>query len=480
MSSTTEMLFNEANPSNMLFSKLPVEICLLIWDTLFSEIPSAPRKQFQSPTNNLSILRCSRGLYDEISYHLYKSLTHFLHIPSEHLEGRWIAAGVISDKMYVWWDLKDEEAVREHLSIFPCAKLREPRVHVELRRSSIQDPGRIIQLWQKTNTFVDILQNQQRPPQIRVRFAEKWQKLGKARASIPHQKGYRPDHDIAILPFTRLPKSQWDYFIYDELDAAISGEPEGSPHSILYRLKNGENLEAAELDSLHLDTRIFLDTKLDFAPGRTADFLRLKRFQHWYYPGDNWKVSYEEQLLADLTNNLLVVMKHDPRLHSARKRFGILVIMHHLAHARRDSAESIRAFWPAVNGEPVLYNKWESEIFPETWPNGLSQLQNSMPKWVMGWQQFVFTSYAKKNDKIRDFQDELFWWAYDAWEFLYEPISEGKWCRLCRFLERPCVWCKKYDSKKACRLCREGFPLRLLPFLPHDGLYNPSCIVRNR
>lgn len=474
MASTTEMISDEAKPISLLLSKLPIEIRLLIWEILFSEILSDPREQWRSSTNHLSILRCNRALYNEICHHLYKSLTHFLHIPSGHVEGCWIVAGLFSDKLYFWWNLKDDEAARKHLSIFPCAKLRQPRILVELRRSSTLDPGRIIQVWQKANILVDILQSLERPPQVRVWFAPEWQKLGKARSSIPYQNGdrYRPDHDIAILPFTRLPKLQWDYRLYDELTAAISADHEDSSHSILYRLEQGENLEAAELDSLHLDARIFLDTKLDFAPGRTADFLRLKRFQHWYHAGENWRVSYKEQLVADLTNNLPVVMKHDPRLRSTRKRFAILVIMHHLGHARRNFVESIRAF--------EVYNKWESEIFPEAWPSGLTQLPKRMPKWVRGHQGFVYALYARKNDKIRDFMNELFWLANDAWEFLYEPVSEGKWCHLCRFLERPCVWCKKYDSKKACRLCRVGFPLGLLPFLPHGGLYDPSFIVRSR
>lgn len=465
MASTTEMVSDEAKSARLRLSELPIEIRLLIWEILFSEIPSGPREKSRSSANHLSILRCNRALYNEISDHLYKSLTHFLHIPSGHVEGCWIVAGLYSDKMYFWWNLKDEEA--------PRAKLRQSRIIFEIRRSFTLDPGRIIQVWQKANILVHVLRSLEPPPLIRVWFAPGWQKFGNARSSIPYQNGdrYRPDHDIAILPFTRLPKSQWDYSLYKELQAAISAEPEGSSHSILYRLEQGEDLLAAELDSLHVDTRIFLDAKLDSVPGRTADFLRLKRFQYWYHPGENWKVSYKKRLVADLTNNLPVVMKHDPQLRSARTRFAILVIMHHLGHARRNSAESILDF--------KLY-KWESEIFPETWPDGLTQLQNRMPKWVRRRQKFVYASYDRKNHKIRDFMSELIWLAKDAWEFLYEPVSEGKWCRLCRFLERPCVWCKKYDSKKACRLCREGFPLRLLPFLPHGGLYGPSTIVRAR
>lgn len=35
-------------------------------------------------------------------------------------------------------------------------------------------------------------------------------------------------------------------------------------------------------------------------------------------------------------------------------------------------------------------------------------------------------------------------------------------------LKAACVWCNKYDSEKACRLCREGFPESILA-LPHEG-----------
>lgn len=315
MASTRTEPSNEAELSSKLglFFKLPAEIRLLIWETLFMEIPfqtQRTRKQTYAPTNRLSILRCSRALYNEISHHLYKPLTYNLTIYSHCSEGWWMKVTIVFGNTTVWWRLKDAEDVRQHISNFPFAKFHEPRINVQIRPSRTHGPGRIVCLWQKINFLVDILQELQCPPHVQVTLYGGWHEGEKARQSILYTKGYRPDHDIAVLPFTRLPKSQWDYTLYDHLDAVVSSEPEGPEHSLLYRLKIGEAFDSAEIDSLCLDTRIFLDTALDKTVGPTADLLRLSRFQHWYQAGNEWNVSYEEQFLAGLVNHLPVVIKH--------------------------------------------------------------------------------------------------------------------------------------------------------------------------
>lgn len=375
----------------------------------------------------------------------------------------------------VWWRLKDAEDVRQNISNFPFAKFHEPRINVQIRPSRTHGPGRIVCLWQKINFLVDILQELQCPPHVQVTLYGGWHKGEKARQSILYTKGYRPDHDIAVLPFTRLPKSQWDYTLYDHLDAVVSSEPEGPEHSLLYRLKIGEAFDSAEIDSLCLDTRIFLDTALDKTVGPTADLLRLSRFQHWYQAGNEWNVSYEEQFLAGLVNHLPVVIKHDPRLSSALRRYRTLILAHHFAFREQHFEDvgyetededynysheiSCRISWCKMRDELIQGHKWESGVFLDRWPRGIPELRG----WLKHLPRSVFKEYVGENDKVRAFWNELIWWAYDAAEFLHAPRSEGKWCCLCRFLERPCagagsmtrlgrVCCAGKDSR--CNFCR--------------------------
>jgi hypothetical protein len=51
-----------------IFAKLPLELRLLIWEYLFRKIYTTPHV--------LSILRCSRYLYQEIADHLYRGMRH--------------------------------------------------------------------------------------------------------------------------------------------------------------------------------------------------------------------------------------------------------------------------------------------------------------------------------------------------------------------------------------------------------------------
>lgn len=122
-------------------------------------------------------------------------------------------------------------------------------------------------------------------PLVRVSLLEDWSNDGKPQESITYTDGYRPDHDIAIIPFTRLPKRC--YRISPAYSAVIATEqqlPEES-QSLLYKGRKDYTSNkwcriAKAPKHWIIDTRIFLDRKLDDIPDKTAGALPLERFQN--------------------------------------------------------------------------------------------------------------------------------------------------------------------------------------------------------
>jgi hypothetical protein len=310
------------------FANLPTEIRLLIWDALFCLISAKPNHAIGHPQNPLSILCCSRYLYNEIAHHLYKNMKRSFMICSQEpdkpgigfrIKSRCFKVDRISD------NIQTTQRILEH---FPCAKMRDNSIRVRIQHSSRADPGRIILLSERVNKFVKALTELSNPPLGRVELTGKWVVHGKAKArqSIEDPAAYRCDHDIVLLPFTRLPN--WDYILPEDLSALISEEIELSPFTHLsnwdhylsddllsneptakrsmlslrrehgpdfeqhqHRLKTRFGLNDLEwvLEEWLTDTRIFLETNLDFLPGKTAKLLRRRRFAQWYDGGMEFK-----------------------------------------------------------------------------------------------------------------------------------------------------------------------------------------------
>ncbi|KAJ5203776.1 uncharacterized protein N7498_004655 [Penicillium cinerascens] len=429
----TKDKFDDAKLSDMLghFAKLPIELRLLIWDLVFLEIHPYPRRRISPQTNILSILRCSRYLYCEISHRLYNNISPALLVRRVDDKKCWITAGMFSNKIHAQWDLESKGDTQRHIASLPFDKLRDSYLFIEIRPSSRHDPGQIIQMWQKLNYIVDIIQELPQPPCVRISLLGRWTVQKRTRESIKYTKGYRPDHDIVMLPFTRL--SRWEYSLPSNLSKVISRESSNREHSLLYRFMAFESLNSdgfarvdmtliTDIDHLRIDTRIFLDSWLGCVEGKTADLLRLERFKHWYEPGDSWKSAYEEQYLADLVANFSIVRKHDGQLLWAKKRFEMLILMHHIAWAAQDSITNVFDSLDAKQLTP--YTKWDPEVLSKKWPNGVGMPVETLSAPIWRERKTIVDAYTQKNTKRRDFWDELEWWGWDASFFLEEPISE--------------------------------------------------------
>ncbi|KAJ5086740.1 hypothetical protein NUU61_008047 [Penicillium alfredii] len=276
------------------FAKLPTELRFLIWEYLFSEIHKIP--------GALSILYCSRHLYKEVSSLLYHGITHIIKIYGVYNSRRWLTVHLMSRRLALVWDLKDVETARRHLHNFPHA--RTPRKQIVVNNFPSQDdPGQIVQLWQRINQFIDIIKKLPFVPHLRVMLEKSWYREGKPIESIKYPTGCRPDQDIVVMSFLRL--SDWCFSVSPQYGTMITNEPDLSDASLLHKtIKQVDSNKCYRIksksgnfhgDEWLADTRLFLDRKLDVIPGPSAPFLRLERFQHWYVDGNSWTSAYERE-----------------------------------------------------------------------------------------------------------------------------------------------------------------------------------------
>lgn len=336
------------------FTKLPLELRWMIWESAFDQIHSAPFA--------FAILRCNRHLYQEISGHLFDTFEHEFRV-ADGLRFNFTTKQTCSQG----WELKNIDAVHSHLHSFPWAKAGT-KMFVNILPPPEGDPGQMVQIWQKVNQLVDTLKTMRFAPFVRVGLLEDWSNDGKPQESITYTNGYRPDHDIAIVPFTRL--SNWYCRISPAYSATISTErelPEES-RSLLFRgRKNCTSNNWCRITTAPkhwlTDTRIFLDRQLDDIPGKTAGALRLERYQNWFQ--DNWTSEYEIQFITDLQKHRGIVLKHDPRLRGIKKRHGLLIIIHHICRSSHDDTEEVET--ALKERKPKIYKHWNPQVWSDYW-----------------------------------------------------------------------------------------------------------------
>lgn len=360
------------------FAKLPLELRWMIWESVFDEIHSTPFA--------LAILLCSRYLYQEISDHLFKDFEHEFQVAGG-LRFNFTTRRTHNHG----WELKTIEAVRNHLHTFPWRRIGG-KMFVNISPPPQEDPGQILQILQKVNQLIDTVNTTPSAPSVWVSLLEDWSRDQKPQESITYTHGYRPDHDIAIIPFTRL--SNWYYRIPPVYSATLATERElrEESQSLLYKNENDCTsngwcfITTAPRDWL-IDTRIFLDTKLDDIPGKTAAVLRLERFQ-------TWKSEYEKQFVTDLRTRRHIVLKHDPMLRAAIIRYNSFMCFKPLpSHDDLEKLKLLGSGHGEIPGMPNLFGQVILEIVrlaspPGSWMTVGSLAQCSGGFWLKRLEQF--------------------------------------------------------------------------------------------
>ncbi|KAJ5184182.1 hypothetical protein N7492_001798 [Penicillium capsulatum] len=289
------------------FAKLPPELRLMIWEELFCFIPSIPHEASQPSSNILSILRCSRYLYHEITDHLYKDLKSTIQPWPVWEENKSMVLWLSSKKVSAFRQIKNLDTARQFICTFPFDKVHQSRLGINIPAACGGDPARIIILWRKINALVATINTLQCIPFVHVILSGKWRLGGKPRESIKDSNGARPDHDIAILPFSRL--DSWGFSLPKHLEEAIANQPTISQNSIISQLKAKKLLPAGsphhidmsnpiiDIDQWLSETDTFLESRIDTIHGSTASYLRLKRFKQWYGVNHDWEEAYRQRLV---------------------------------------------------------------------------------------------------------------------------------------------------------------------------------------
>lgn len=273
------------------FAKLPPELRLMIWEEVFRLISPSPYEDIRQPNNILSILRCSRYLYHEISDHLYKDLIPTFQPWPLRDDKKWMVIWFSSRKVSAFRNLKDADTVRQFMANFPFDKLYQPRLNVNIPASSGLDRGRIIVLWRKINTFVATIKTLHYIPFVHVTLSGRWIHGGKPMESVKDNNGVRPDHDIAILPFARL--ESWDFSLPKHLIEAISKNPSTSKNAVISELKANQLLSIGSSPS-HIDkwlseTETFLESQIGINLGLTARDLYLEQLMKRHVENAAWE-----------------------------------------------------------------------------------------------------------------------------------------------------------------------------------------------
>lgn len=414
-----------------LFAKIPVELRLKIWENLFVKIHSFEMFFNKPAVNILSILRCSPYLYNEISNHLYEYLVLGITIWPDYCKKRWISIRATCRWLDVEWNVKDKKRAQRILSDFPFYKTRGQTISVQILSASYDRPAEceMIRLCRTIDGFVDTLTALRHPPHVSVALIGVWTLRGKPIRNIYWTKRYIPDHDAVILPFTRLPR--WDYSMPTDLHAIILKEPDHKQHSLLYRFKddgpsrvNGSSriseVDAKDVNELQIITRIMVDDMLDKAGGRTANLLRLERFQDWFREGKSWESAYQEKFITGLRSNPQAVMDHDYRLQATRERYMTLISLHHAAHTKLKFGKGVAQNWTS---QSLIFTRWDPGVFSKVWPNGIPRYFGAAPPWMEGGFSHILSLYTKRCTKQGEFWKELHWWAYRSYLILYEPGS---------------------------------------------------------
>lgn len=441
------------------FSRLPTEIRLMIWEYLISEHFFARfigfLKKKRTP-HALSISYCSRYLYEEISDLIYKDLVQVIKITGCHGLNE-LSVEVFFKKQSYRNDLKGFDMIQSYLHNCRYWRVTGKPIEVEIFPPYPEDRGIIVGLWRDINQFIDILQAAPFTPCVRVALVMKWHENGEPLQVTGYHKHPRADYDIVLLPFTRL--SSFMVHVTPSLRTALENEPNYKHRSLLHNLIKYPTFRQShymEIEKRLTDTRIFLDTKLDFLSGETAGVLRFQRYQNWYENGDSWKSRYEEQFLADLFENYDIVLKYDPGLRKARHRNRVLLRIHHKSHEKDD--DTLRVQVDPKNMRIRLYKTWDSQAFLKGFESGQIpglhrfnyRYEGNVEKEQI-WQEYA---------KLSGFIPRLHWWAKDEASLSrirredYLPMASEKYSHACR----SCRWCQIFDIAEACRICSDQRP----------------------
>lgn len=427
-----------------IFGCIPIEIRLMIWDHLFSSLRKQPLKDDLHKDKPRSILCTSRYLYNEISSHIFRNSEQHIFISPIYNEENWMVMQLKSRVVDVEWAFSSKADAKRHFQNFPHPKTKMI-VHISCPNPS--DPGQMVLLWQKLNLLVDLLIPVARPtielatngpwcaedpPTHWGIYRDQFYEMGALQESIQSGPKFRPDHDLAMLPFLRLglwvqdPETNVpamsDRHFKDLFQSLVSlFDQKGIELRLKRLLAITQDTAVSQIGNALTDTDMFLETCLDELPGRTASFLRLERYKNWFEDGTSWESPYETRMRDQLSTCPWVIMNTDPWLHRSNQRYIVLILLHHFMYAMRANlCDGLRIF-----DDARIYTTWDSELWSYYFPDGVSELSH-----IQTW----LTRFWPQKSQFRKFH------AYTDWIGQRRAEENGADESSCEFIHRLSLW----------------------------------------
>lgn len=427
---------------------LPLELRLRIWEYLFSFSSCKP--------NQMAILRANRAIYQETSYFLYDIIDVSISPSDCH------TVAMSPRRLGVWWNLDHQHAKRLRFERLPYR-----RIQLVVHLYAPSGPAELVLLWQKVNTLVDILRNRACFRRLDIMFkqyqGQDWQWKGKAKESIYHPLGIRPDHDIVFMPFCYLEnvRSMTITPSSPEMDNAVDWRFINYGRDSVFQKKKRNDRSTYlgdpnyvglvrifdNIESLILDTKFFLDTKLDSIPGHLANMLRLKRYATWFPDGECDKSPYQEYILTVLRDYAETAKTYDRGLRRLFTRFNWLVSHHH----------------SLANGDCSQHHIWDHQQWYEKFQFGIAPFTTGQRQksHLAQLQVSFYRTVYKESSRILS----LFYFCCDARRWIsrqrkvYHEPARTKY-RLGYLRERWCYDCQQTGFIYGCHKCRHKVPYK--------------------
>ncbi|KAL1849492.1 hypothetical protein Plec18170_007399 [Paecilomyces lecythidis] len=380
----------------------------------------------QRQKTDLSILRASRALYDEISRLLYENISlTFSLAPAHQNSGSWAVVALKQNKKHsngkhtntqpLWCLESLADAKSRGFDNLPFHKIET--VNVKLYAPNPKKEGEIFFLWRKVTDLVTIFKKARHINNLTVwlqkgldgDWFDKWM--------IPHTSAFyqtanqRCDHDVVFLPFCTLrnvaeislkthSKELEDAIDWAIINVAIKSVRDGSWESVSsfrdYKIR-GHNVDRAVAGD-YLSMHIYL---WRYPQEPEADLARRDFLSTWYEQGTSGKSEFESQILRITAEYPEIVKAYDPQMEYLDDMHTTMVCLYLHMKSLRGNLE-----------DP---DYWDQGIWSSTFPQGIPAM--SSHKYWKEIDQFVngdlYMNYMDKNTFFSTIDNHIGQWQHD-------------------------------------------------------------------
>lgn len=416
------------NPGLGLFAWLAPEIRLQIWQQFLPDGADTDSTRVQK--TDLSILRASRQLYEEISANLYSNLVLYFDFSPIYIPRSWLIVHYQHPKAKLYeertaWILRDESDLK--LRGFHTLPYDRVDTVVSLFPPDTIDPGQFILLFQKVMAFSLCVGNSKsivRRLVVRFRKMEHkdWHDDKKGKRSLDWyspgsvaQPGY--DHDMIFVPFCIL-RSQVHQLRVQAHSMTLKNALDWTKLTFttrkLFRNLGMTSLQDTTPESAARDPHwcaasyfILIDQQLAMCRrGRTANMVRLERFSKWFPDSQNGTSSgYEDYMIHIIETYPDLIYQFDPFRRVLKLWHQSLVALYH--HIRSFDADKtiqngVETITPVLmpSSLPPVVNTWDQDEWYRSFPGGIPSPMSEEFHRCFPLEQSVYRAYCLRDGSL--------------------------------------------------------------------------------